>query len=81
MQKTVTPYLSEFPAANPLKKTIKRLATLPKDVLKKWPAASLDEDAGDLPIDHGVYPTGLSGGAVKGLVTAKAVRPQEASTG
>jgi len=71
LQKTLTPFLSEFPAADPLKtKKLNKTDSLPKSILKRWPAASdklLSGDPAalaDFPIDQNVGPALLDGGNV-----------------
>jgi len=71
LQKTLTPFLSEFPAADPLKtKGLKKTDCLPKNILKRWPAATDEMLSGSssalskFPIDQDVGPAFLNGGCV-----------------
>jgi deoxyribodipyrimidine photo-lyase len=70
LQKVLPEHLGDMPAENPLAARLpKRLAALPEEVLRRWPAAGEDLLAGKagalaaLPIDHGVDPvSGVRGG-------------------
>ncbi|UCF83973.1 MAG: hypothetical protein JSV50_22930, partial [Desulfobacteraceae bacterium] len=71
LQKHLPSYIFEHPKAEPLKGLkIKRLNSLPEEIIKRWPPASpglLEGDAGSLsslPIDHKVGVTEESGGPV-----------------
>jgi deoxyribodipyrimidine photo-lyase len=71
LQKEITPFLAETPRPDPLAAIrLPKLAELPADVLRRWPAAALDRfakpdaDLSGFPIDHQVAPTGQRGGAV-----------------
>ncbi|HEX3530026.1 MAG TPA: deoxyribodipyrimidine photolyase [Thermoanaerobaculia bacterium] len=70
LQKLLPRHLGEMPAEDPLAAPLpQRLAALPAEVLRRWPAASPEILAGDssvlssLPIDHAVGPVaGVEGG-------------------
>lgn len=70
LQKTLPEHLGAVPAGAPLKKagTIGG-ATIARDVLKKWPAADpklltgAEGSLSQFPIDHGVAPSPIRGGA------------------
>ena len=74
LQKTLRPFLEQFPIPDPLKKL--KLATLdevPPGILKKWPAADPETMVDDLtnelakfPINHEVTISEIHGGAVAG---------------
>lgn len=71
LQKTLTPHLSEFPIADPLKaKGLKKGDCLESDVLNRWPAAADDMLAATtdvlagLPIDQAVGAAIRDGGCV-----------------
>lgn len=68
-RKYVHEYLSDgvaLPGAEPLSALRCRAAAeVPRDVVRRWPAAGLDEvDLAALPIDHGVPPSPLRGGPI-----------------
>jgi len=78
LQKEITPFLLETPRPEPLAASrLPKLAELPAEVLRQWPAAALDRferpdaDLGAFPIDHGVASTGLRGGAVAASAALK----------
>jgi deoxyribodipyrimidine photo-lyase len=62
LQKELPGHLASFPSPEPWKGLPQRLAALPDDILRRWPAASEDLLAGrpgsldPLPIDHAVPP-------------------------
>ncbi|MEQ9406621.1 MAG: deoxyribodipyrimidine photolyase [Fuerstiella sp.] len=69
LQKTLQPYLSDFPTAAPLKtRGLVKKDCIPKDVVEKWPAATdtclaaSAETLAGLPIDQTVGPALLDGG-------------------
>lgn len=68
LQKTLTPFLDEFPIANPLtKKTFPKSACIPEHIINKWPAADKDmltatTKLETLAIDQNVGPGVLDGG-------------------
>jgi deoxyribodipyrimidine photo-lyase len=68
LQKTLPAHLQEFPAPDPLAKYNFPLASLPKGIAPRWPAASramLRADLGELarlPIDHHVLRASTAGG-------------------
>jgi deoxyribodipyrimidine photo-lyase len=73
LQKQLPPHLAERPLPDPLKKAeLPPLRALPRDVVRRWPAASQQLLAArraalaQLPIDHGVAPVALQGGAAAG---------------
>ena len=73
LQGELPAHLDAAPLADPLKKyDVERKASVPREVLERWPAASaalLRGDAGTLdalPIDHGVPPVDFRGGPVHG---------------
>ncbi len=70
LQKNLAPHLSELPAEDPLaEKTLPRLESLPLEVSRRWPMASVALLSRDpralakLPIDHEVGVVQLQGGA------------------
>ncbi|MBH24427.1 MAG: deoxyribodipyrimidine photolyase [Myxococcales bacterium] len=61
LQKTIHPYLTEFPRADPFDAELPRLDALPSDITERWPRASEallagKESLDSLPIDHSVPP-------------------------
>jgi deoxyribodipyrimidine photo-lyase len=73
LQRVLPDHLQHAPAENPLAGRLPaRLKSLPKDVLKRWPAASAGLLAGKakalaaLPIDHTVSPVDVRGGDAAG---------------
>ena len=69
LQKTLRAHLAHPPKAHPLRGVSLPRASVPRDVLDRWPEAPAawlrGEDLGDLPIDHRVAPVpGLPGGHV-----------------
>jgi deoxyribodipyrimidine photo-lyase len=55
LQKLLPRHLGEMPAEDPLADPLpRRLASLPAEVLRRWPAASPDLPLSSLPIDHSV---------------------------
>ena len=73
MQKELPKHLPDFPEAAPLSGNgggqIKKLASLPRELLKRWPEARLDHllqpgGLNNLPIDHSLLPVGVAGGTV-----------------
>lgn len=68
LQKTLTPFLTEFPEAEPLDNAdLPKAACLPQSVTKRWPAAALDSllaegGLGTLPVDQTIGPGALTGG-------------------
>lgn len=71
MQKNVADHLDAFPQADPLaRKKLPRLEQLPDAILRRWPAADLDDllDADGIrriPIDHSVPPVADCPGGMK----------------
>jgi deoxyribodipyrimidine photo-lyase len=67
LQKALPDHLADFPEEDPLASPLpKRLPGLPKEILRRWPAAVLDGtlSLAHLPIDHAVAPVpGLAGGS------------------
>lgn len=62
LQKTLPDHLGDFPSADPLKRLPSRLASLPEDILRRWPPG-WETDLPALPIDHSVRPVaGMQGG-------------------
>ncbi|HEX8391653.1 MAG TPA: hypothetical protein VF665_04770 [Longimicrobium sp.] len=73
IQRELRPHLGRAPVADPLRRLdLPRLAALPRDILKRWPAASADLLAGKpgsldaFPIDHGVPAVDFRGGPEHG---------------
>jgi deoxyribodipyrimidine photo-lyase len=73
LQKTIHPYLEEFPAADPLEGAkLVSPVELPTAVTRTWPMATLDSRADSLdalarfPIDHQVSPAPIRGGVAAG---------------
>lgn len=73
LQRVLPDHLQHAPAENPLAGRMPaRLKSLPKDILKRWPAASAELLAGEakalaaLPIDHTVPPVDVRGGDAAG---------------
>jgi deoxyribodipyrimidine photo-lyase len=71
LQKNLREHFVALPQDEPFRGTrLPRLASLPKDVLRRWPAANVGEIAerprklARLPIDHTVGTVGIAGGAV-----------------
>ena len=65
LQKELPSHLAEMPEEDPLKGLrIPRLDRLPETIVARWPAETPDLDR--LPIDHGVHPSHLRGGADEG---------------
>lgn len=68
LQKTLAPFLTEFPQAEPLKnQQLQRTDCLPASITRQWPAADPDhllsgEGLQSLPIDQTVGPGVLTGG-------------------
>jgi deoxyribodipyrimidine photo-lyase len=65
IQQTLAPHLESFPAEDPLAGTDLPPASVPSDVLQRWPAASeeaLTSSLDGLPIDHTVPPSAAEGG-------------------
>jgi deoxyribodipyrimidine photo-lyase len=69
LQKTIRPHLEEFPDPDPLHgATIPELSELPRTITRRWPVASLNQDAasqqalGEFPIDHNVPKVEMEGG-------------------
>ena len=69
LQKTLAPFLSDFPKKNPLStKTFPVKKCIPADILRRWPAATdamLNGDTGTiqtLPIDHTTGAAVINGG-------------------
>jgi deoxyribodipyrimidine photo-lyase len=69
LQKTLRPHLQVFPAEHPLAGVVLPLAALPDAVTRRWPPASpallsaSPAAVAALPIDHGVSPAAMTGGA------------------
>jgi deoxyribodipyrimidine photo-lyase len=62
LQKSLPGHLGDFPDADPLRDLPPRLASLPEEILKRWPPGTKASLAG-LPIDHDVPPVpGMPGG-------------------
>jgi deoxyribodipyrimidine photo-lyase len=73
LQRELEPHLARMPRANPLARVeLPRLARLPGDIERRWPRADAKLLGGspaalsNLPIDHGVPPVELEGGAEAG---------------
>jgi deoxyribodipyrimidine photo-lyase len=73
LQKKLKPHLSEFPKADPLARlALPAPAKLPSEITRRWQPASAGLLSGEpaalaaLPIDHGVVPSFLRGGALAG---------------
>jgi deoxyribodipyrimidine photo-lyase len=73
LQGALPSYLERLPAEDPLARVrLPRLAALPREVLRRWPAATAAELgdpaalAASLPVDHRVPATRLCGGAGEG---------------
>ncbi|HEX2203398.1 MAG TPA: hypothetical protein VHG91_08870 [Longimicrobium sp.] len=78
LQGELPAHLDAFPLADPLKRyDVGAKASMPREVLERWPAASaalLRGGAGTLdafPIDHGVPPVGFRGGPVHGAAVLR----------
>lgn len=78
LQGTLLPHLDELPQSQPLRnRKLPTLAALPKAILKRWPAADVEKLAADasllsdFPIDHGVTPACMKGGATAAAATLK----------
>ena len=71
LQKTILPFLDEFPAADPLKGArLPTLKSMPKTITKKWPKADLGKWTdgkllAKLPIDHKVTISEILPGGTK----------------
>jgi deoxyribodipyrimidine photo-lyase len=70
LQRTLPAWLDRLPAPDPLARArLPRLAALPREVTRRWPAAAPGDLArpgallARLPIDHGVPPAGKGGAA------------------
>ncbi len=63
LQKTVHPYLADFPVARPLAKPPAGVAEVAGAILRRWPS---EPDLAKLPIDHAVRPVAYRGGEVAG---------------
>ena len=70
LQKTLLPHLHEMPSEDPLAGSrLKRLDTLPAEVLRRWPSADCEpiaarrQSLAHLPIDHSVTMVQQRGGA------------------
>jgi deoxyribodipyrimidine photo-lyase len=69
LQRTLRPYLDQFPLADPLANRRFPRAKLPADIARRWPAATDALLSGGvaaqaaLPIDHAVGPASFAGGA------------------
>ncbi|HMD40962.1 MAG TPA: hypothetical protein VKH15_16875 [Candidatus Acidoferrum sp.] len=68
LQKTLPAHLAEFPFADPPAKVALPIASLPKAITARWPAASAALLSGEpaslaaIPIDHAVPPAKIRGG-------------------
>ncbi|MEZ6124687.1 MAG: deoxyribodipyrimidine photolyase [Planctomycetaceae bacterium] len=79
LQKSLEPYLHEFPVADPLNHPdLMKSSCLPPAVAVRWPAADdglLNADSAvlkSLPIDHSVGPAAMAGGRTAALQRLKA---------
>jgi len=74
LQRALPPYLDQMPQRDPLAGYRGGPATIPRDILDRWPAATkkgLDRGAAEraeLPIDHQVAPSIYTGGQQAGAV-------------
>lgn len=73
LQRELPRWLERLPAPDPLKGArLPRLAALPRDLHRRWPAAASGELArgsrlvAAVPVDHGVAPVAARGGAAEG---------------
>ncbi len=73
LQKVLPPHLEERPVAQPLRRlALPRLASLPRELTHRWPAATPGLLAASpaalasLPLDHAVPPVALEGGSAAG---------------
>ncbi len=67
LQRLLPEHLADLPAEDPLTQLPKRLAALPVEITRRWPAASAKASLAELPIDHTVQPVpGVRGGEVAG---------------
>jgi deoxyribodipyrimidine photo-lyase len=76
LQKELAPHLRVFPRADPFaRRALPRLAKLPAEVERRWPAPDAKLLAGEaaalaaLPIDHAVGPAPFAGGATAARAT------------
>ena len=66
LAKHLGPHLEQPPEPDPLKRLrVPRIASLPDDLLKRWPAAEFPVDLARLPIDHAVAPPATRGGSTE----------------
>ena len=76
LQRTLPEAIYEFPKQDPLRGAELPTSPVPKDVLKRWPAATSEELAdpplASLPIDHSVGAVELEGGGVAGRARMRA---------
>ena len=67
LQKHLGPHLLESPEPDPLEGAdLPRPRELPKELLRRWPAAAFPVDLARLPIDHAVLPAPQRGGEDEG---------------
>jgi deoxyribodipyrimidine photo-lyase len=72
LQKNLRPHLDAYPQPNPVSKISLPKATVPKEILKRWPAANLEEltrtrlDLAKFAIDHSVKASETVGGSHAG---------------
>ena len=75
LHKEIRPFLDQFPDEDPIANAKLPAATLPADILSKWPAATdktltaTRDVLADFPIDHSVTPASFDGGDVAAAKT------------
>lgn len=66
LAKHLGPHLEQTPDPDPLRRLrVPRIPSLPKEILKRWPAAEFPVDLSRLPIDHSVAPSATRGGSAE----------------